>query len=471
MKKPLGKNLDRLYESFREDHSRLREELLASLPDRDADDKGTDWDGIEEETSRGPRGPASGGRIMVGRIVKIAAAVVAATIVIGVVGHFAGSRHTSGVAFGEVLAQIHNSTYTFDLTTIADGQTSKAGKGMVKQPGRLRVDDPSGQVSSITDLATGKHRLLFHKQKAMMMEIPNMPNEAGPFDMLGRPVESLWNLKDGTEKSLGEKEIDGEPAVGFEVQGDTEEYGCDTIVWAHKDSGRPVRVEMHMYDPNDRSQSMTIVMSHFNLAVELDEGLFSLEPPAGYTAAYQKTLAETTANTSATPEGEKIEQALRLWAEGNSDKAIETLLSVDWTKPIAFSPKTYLFIMTEKEFIALKPDDQQRVLDEAGQTASQLRRLMTAIWDLARAERSNRNYARAEMCLKATLNVGKIISDNREGILAFQLLGPSIQKKTLEEMKVLYQETNRAEDLANVEEQIKAADALRESILQKARGQ
>jgi hypothetical protein len=303
------------------------------------------------------------------------------------------------------------------------------------------------------------------------MEIPNMPDGAGPFAMLGRPVESLWNLQDGTEKSLGEKEIDGQSAVGFEVRQDAPEYGCDVIVWAQKDSGRPIRVEMHLYDPKDRSQSVTMVMSHFNLDVELDEGLFSLEPPAGYTAAYQKTLAQTTSNTAATPEGEKIEQALRLWTDGNRDKAIETLLSVDWTQPIAFSPKTYLFAMTEKAFIALKQEDQQRVLDEAGETAGQLRRLVSAICDLARAERSNRNYAKAETCLKTTLNVGKIISDNQEGILAFRLLGPAIQKKTLEEMKVLYQETNRTEDLASVEEQIKAADALRESILQRARGQ
>ncbi len=423
MNKPFGKNLDRLYELFHEGHSRLREDLLASLPDRDAIEKQTRRDGIEEETSQDLCGPASGGNIMVSRIVKIAAAVVAATILIGV-GHFAGSRHTSGVAFGEVLAQLHNSTYTFDLTTIADGQTSEAGKGMVKQPGRLRVDDPSGQFSSIADLTTGKHRLLFHKQKAMMMEIPNMPDGPGPFAIFSRPVESLWNLQDGTEKSLGEKEIDGQPAVGFEVHEEASEYGCNTVVWAHKDSGRPIRVEMHLYDPNDRSQSMTLAMSHFNLDVELDEGLFSLEPPAGYTAAYQKTLAETTSNTSATPEGEKIEQALRLWADGTNDKAIETLLSVDWTKPIAFSPKTYLFVMTEKAFIALKPEDQQRVMDEAGQTASQLRKLVSDICDLARTERSSRNYAKAETCLKATLNVTDLLKTLAGKVAASQGPGP-----------------------------------------------
>lgn len=408
---------------------------------------------------------------MLNRIAKIAAAVVAATIVIGVIGHFAGSKPTSALAFGDVLSQICNSTYTFALTVIGEGQTSAAGKGMVKQPGRLRVDDPSGQTSSIADLTTGQHRLLFHRQKAIFMEIPNTPEGPGPFAMLSEPVERLWNLQDGTEKPLGEKEIDGQPAVGFEVRQDTPEYACSIIVWAHKESGRPIRVEMNLHNPQDRSESVTMVMDRFNLDVELEEELFSLEPPAGYTAAYQKTLDETLADAPASAEGEKIEQALRLWTDGDADKAIETLLSVDWTKPMVFSPKAYLFSITEKGFVALKPDDQQQVLQETSETAGQLRKLVSAVWDLARAERSNRSYARAETCLQTALSVGRIISDNHEGMLAFQLLGPAIQKKTLEEMKLLYQETNRRDDLTRVEEQIKAMDTLRESILQKVRAQ
>jgi len=411
---------------------------------------------------------------MVSRIVKIAAAVVAATVIIGVVSHFAGSRHSSGVAFGEVLAHIRNSTYTFDLTTITDGQTAGACKGMVRQPGRTRIDAPSLEVSSIADLTTGRCLLLFHRQKAAMTAVPHTEESAeepGPFAMLARPVDSLWNLQDGTEKALGGKEVEGQPAVGFEVHQDTPEYECRIVVWAHRDSGRPIRVEVNLYNPQDHSQSIAMVMSHFDLDVELDESLFSLEPPAGYTAAHQKTLDETIADTPATPEGEKIERALRLWADGNKDKAIETLLSVDWTKPMAFSPNAYLFAMTEKAYIALKSEDQQRVLQAGTETARQVRDLVRAVWDRARAERSSRNYTQAEASLKAMLNLGKMLGDNHDSMVVFQLLGPAIQKKTLEEMTILYKETNRVEDLARVEEEIKAADALRESILQRVRGQ
>ncbi len=413
---------------------------------------------------------------MLSRIVKIAAAIVAATVIAGTIGHLAGSKHPSGVAFGQVLAQIRNSTYTFDIATTVAGQTAGTGKGMVRQPGRIRIDDPAGRVSSIVDLATSRHVLLFHAQKAVMMDIPpaereKLPDGPGPFAMFSRPVERLWNLQDGTEKPLGEKEIDGRPAVGFEVQQEDAEYRCRIVVWAHKDSFRPIQVEMDLCNPQDRSQSVTMVMNHFDLEVELAEELFSLEPPAGYTVAHEKTLHETVVDEPATPQGEKIEQTLQLWTAGNKDKAIETLLSVDWTQPMAFSPKGYLFVLTEKGFIALKAEDQNRVRQEAMEMATRLRDLVRAIWDMSRTERSNRDYTRVEAHLTAALNLGRLLSDNGDGLLALKMLGPPIQKKTLEELKILYQETNRREDLARVEEQIQAVDALRETFRQRIRGQ
>ncbi len=317
---------------------------------------------------------------MLNRIVKIAAAVILATAAIGVIRHFAGSGRTSGLALGEVLAYIHNSTYTFDVT-IADGQAGGVAKGMVRQPGRTRIDSPSTGVSSITDLNTGQCVWLFHKLKAVSPASPQQGKSVAgpsPFSMLGRPVENLWNLKDGTEKSLGEREVDGQPAVGFEVRQNTTGCDCRIVVWAGKDSGRPIRVETTLQNPQNDSQSVTIVLNHFNLDAELDEGLFSLEPPPGYTLAYQKTLDETVTNSAVTPEGEKIEQALQLWSDGNKGKAIATLVSVDWTKAITFSPRGYLFAMTEKEFVALKRDDQTRVISEVSKAATPLRELVRA---------------------------------------------------------------------------------------------
>ncbi|MFQ6036663.1 MAG: outer membrane lipoprotein carrier protein LolA, partial [Sedimentisphaerales bacterium] len=354
MKIPLEKQLEEVYQIFNKDHARLRRQLLDSVSEPKAE-----FRQIEPPQRSGS---SFGGRIIMSRAIKIAAGIILIGIIAVGIRHFTGSKISTSVAFGQVLRQIQNSSYTFDLTTVAEGEASPAAKGMVLRTGRLRIDAPQvmGGVSTIADISTKKYLLLFHGQKTAMTEIPgaeNVPDGAGPFTLFTNPVENLWNLRDGTEKSLGEKEIDGQPAVGFQVQQDEQEYHCEIVVWAHAETGSPIRVEITISNPDDSSQSMTMVMSQFRLDVELDEELFSLEPPPGYTLAYQKTLQETLTPTESTPQAQKIEQSIALWSRGKEDEAVETLLSADWTKPIEFSDRMYLFSLTEKGYVALKPQD------------------------------------------------------------------------------------------------------------------
>lgn len=410
---------------------------------------------------------------MKSRITKLAAASVIIVAVLIGIHHFGNSFDGTSVAFGEVLRQIQNSSYTFDLATVIEGDVlPTVNKGMVLRPGKLRIDAPQAMggvsTSTIADISTKKSLILFHGQKVAMTEIPgaiSVPEEAGPFGLFMRPVANLWNLRDGTEKSLGEKEIDGQPAVGFQVQQEGKDYQCEIVVWAHAETGRPIRVEITIYNPEDSSQSMTMVMSRFDLDAELDEELFSLEPPEGYTLAYQKTLQETLAITESTLEAEKIERSFALWSQNKKDEAVETLLSVDWTKPIEFSEKMYLFSLTEKGYVALKPEDQQQVTKEIMEIlSSQLRGLVREIWNLSRTARSSRNYKKAELCLETSLNLGRLINRNPEGILVAQTVGLSIRRKSLDEMVILYKETNHQEKLQRVEEEIRKVDAERESF-------
>jgi len=456
MKTSLDNDLNKVHEVFNQDHKRLRETLMASL--------------LERSRRKVVLRKFIGGTIMKSRIIKIAAAAVIIIAVIIGINQFGGSVDGTSVAFGEVLEHIHNSSYTFDLTTVAEGQVSGTVKGMVLRPGKLRIDAPQvlGGVSSIADIKTKKHLLLFHGQKAAMTEIPGAESASDGgsfFAFFMSPVENLWNLRDGTEKSLGEKEIEGQPAVGFQVQQEGKDYQCEIVVWAHAETGRPIRVEITIYNPEDSSQSMTMVMSRFDLDAELDEELFSLEPPEGYTMAYQKTLEETITDTESTPEAEKIERSLLLWSQNKKDEAVENLLSVDWTKPIVFSEKTYLFSLTEKGYISLKPEDQQQVMKEIMETTKQLRGPVRKLWDLAQTAKSEQDYQKAELFLETTLKLGRLICRNPEGILSTQGFGLSIQRKSLDEMAVLYKETNRQEKLQRVEEEIRQVDAERESFL------
>jgi len=463
MKVPLEKQLEKAYQIFNKEHARLRAQLISSVSEPEA----------EYEHIGPPRRDSQslGGRIMTSRAIKIAASIILVGIIAVGIRHFTGSSMSTSVAFGEVLRRIQNSSYTFDLTTIAEGQISGTVKGMVLRPGKFRIDAPQimGGVSTVADISTKKHLLLFHGQKVAMTEIPGAESASdggGFFAFFMRPVENLWDLRDGTEESLGEKEIEGQPAVGFQVHQQDQDYECDIFVWANSETGNPIRVEMTIYNPQDRSQSATMVMGRFNLDVELDEELFSLEVPSGYMLAYQKGLDEITVQTEATAEAEKIEQSLLLWSQDKKDEAVETLLSVAWAKPITFSEKMYLFSLTEKGYVALKLEDQQRVMNEISETLAQLKGLVQELWNVARTARSSRDYEKAELCLKASLNLGRLINRDPEGILFTQSFGFSIRRKSLDEMKVLYKETNRQEELQRVEEEIQKVDAQRQSFLE-----
>lgn len=76
-------------------------------------------------------------------------------------------------------------------------------------------------------------------------------------------------------ESLGETEIDGHRVVGVRI---THSDGLEMSVWGDPKTGLPVRIETTTaMVPNLKSTK-----SDFEFNVELDESLFSVEPPAGY---------------------------------------------------------------------------------------------------------------------------------------------------------------------------------------------
>jgi hypothetical protein len=79
---------------------------------------------------------------------------------------------------------------------------------------------------------------------------------------------------DVKRESLGEKDIDGRHVVGFRISSPDAVFS----VWGDPKTGLPARIEMTtVVIPN-----VKMTMSDFEFNVDLDESLFSLEPPAGY---------------------------------------------------------------------------------------------------------------------------------------------------------------------------------------------
>ena len=415
--------------------------------------------------------------IMNSRITKLAAAVVIIIAIMVGINHFGGSIGGGSVAFAKVLKYIQTYSYTFDLTmeTVIEGSPTVNIKAMIFELGRVRMDCsvPVGKMSSITDFATGKTLLLFHENKTAVIKGEPVPNKStgaqGMFVLFTRPIDNLWNMRDGTEEQLGEKEINGKAVTGFKVLREDQYFQYDMTIWADVADAVPRLVKV-ISKPLDGSFSIKWTMENFDLGVDLDEELFSLEVPAGYTLAYQEDLEKLEVETESSAESEKIVQMFELWSQGRKNEAIELLLGIDWTEQIEFGKEPYLFSMTEKGYISLKAEDQKLVMEEIMTTAVTVREIVHEVVRLGQEAVSSNNYEAAEKYYEAGLQLGKLLACDPESMIIVRLVGIAVEKKTLNEMISLYTTTNNQEKLQAAKSELKAAEAEGDKIKKEAMG-
>lgn len=469
MKTPLDKEINEAYEAFNKEHERLRQTLMASLPGRSP-----------AKTMRIRK--FTGDTIMKSRITKLtAAAVIIIAVLIGI-NQFSGSIGGSSVVFGEVLEYIQTFSYTFDLSveiaTVNQDPAAFTMKAMVLEFGRLRIDCSTGKVgkiSSITDFNAGKTMLLFHQNKAAVIREEPVLNKytgaGGIVTFCTKSIENLWSLRDGTEEQLGEKQVNGQTVTGFKVFQEDQYFQYDITIWANSENGVPSIVEAIAKPLDESYPSIKWTMENFDIDVELDEELFSLELPAGYTLAYQSDLNKLEAETEPSAESEKIVQIFELWSEGRKDEAIEILLGIDWTKQIEFGKKPYIFSLTEKGYISLKAEDQKRAMEEIMATAATVRKIVHEILNLGQAAVAVQNYKGAEQHFEAALQLGKLLARDPESMIIVRLVGIATKKVALNEMISLYATMNAQEELQAAERQLRAAEAEGDRIKKKVIGQ
>ncbi len=418
--------------------------------------------------------------IMRTKIIKFAAAAVIIIAVLIGINSFFGTG--TSVAFAEVLEYFQTFSYTFDLTvgTSAEKQESIdfTMQAMVWELGYMRVDCSAvgvGKISSITDFNAGKTLLLFHQNKTGVMKKESLLNKdtgaGGIVSFCTKPIENLWNLRDGTEDQLGKKEIGGQYVIGFRDYQEDEYFEYDITVWANPESGIPSLVVV-LANPLDKSYpSIKWTMENFDLDVELDEELFSLELPAGYTLAYQEDLENLEVETEPSIESEKIVRVLELYSEDRNDEAIELLLGVNWTKQIEFGKEPYIFSITEKGYISLKAKDQKHAMEEIMVTASTMRKIVKETLAIGKAAMANRNYKDAEQHFNAALQLGGLLSRNPESMVMVRLVGVAIKKVGLNEMINLYGTTNDNGKLQETKKQLRIAEAEGDKIKKQVTGQ
>jgi outer membrane lipoprotein-sorting protein len=410
-----------------------------------------------------------------------AIAIVAAVVLVSQLG--------GGVALADVLEHIQQSSYSFDLT-IRFGNAYKTVRGSVFQHGRARFDDEvgGGTVSTIVDLASRKSLVLFHKfQTARFMEAREEPSNTGAdldasnelsntgadklLLLCSRPIEELWRLRDGTEEDLGEKTIDGVQARRFRVVHEDEYFRNEITLWAKVRSGLPLTVEIASTALKPPGDQLVFTLEGFVVDPEMDESLFNLKVPPGYSLAEQTTLADIEFAEESSGEAKKIAETLRLWADGQKDRAIETLLDVNWVAPITFAEEPYVFALTEQNIVELKQEEQQRVIAPVMDSCKFIRQICFELVERAKTARSAEEYATAETQLEAGLHLGELLNRDPEGIVIAQLVGIAVRKLALVRLKELYEEMDAPEKLVAAEQRIQEVDAAHQALVRKLRGQ
>ncbi len=167
---------------------------------------------------------------------------------------------------------------------------------VMELPDMPELPDKS-KVVTIEDSRQGKSLLLVPASKTATVRIStnnrkDKTPESGSLFTLLRLFQLVEEKPDAFEhESLGEKEIDGRKVVGFHTSGQAH----DLILWGDPETGLPVRVEM----TSGIEGSVKATFTDFAFNVDLDESLFSREPPAGYTVTARNV------KTDHSPEEEK----------------------------------------------------------------------------------------------------------------------------------------------------------------------
>ena len=194
---------------------------------------------------------------------------------------FFPSQQTKAFAFNDLAtAIIEAKTAKFKMVVTNEGMPTQESQAYYLAPGRYRMEMSILGVGSvaITDDTKGKILTLMPLTKTAILAtskgIPKDRPSNDPFIRLRDLLSKSRETKNNPFKPIGEKEIDGKLARGF--QSDTA-MGKNTI-WGDPATGQLLLVEAIFSGPKRNE----VVMSDFEFNVELDEKLFDLTPPADY---------------------------------------------------------------------------------------------------------------------------------------------------------------------------------------------
>lgn len=273
--------------------------------------------------------------IMRSPVTKLAAAAVIIIAVLIGIHYFGDSMNMTSSAYAEVVERLQNA-----VTMIYTSSGTTEVEIAFKKPGYMRTTMP-GDYVTVIDWTQGKGLSTLPTRKQFIeMEMSNLPNN--PAQQQFNVIEKLRTLPDRADEELGTIEISVRTVQGFRVNED----GVINTVWVDTKTRELVRVETEFTN----APGMNVTMTDFQFDVDLDDSLFSLTPPEGY------TRMEVQADVSAVAEQDMIE-FLRAWSGWTKDNTFPPTLN-----PMEFQ-KVSMEMEQRGEFGKGETTDQQRKQD------------------------------------------------------------------------------------------------------------
>jgi len=210
--------------------------------------------------------------IMRSPITKIAAVAVVITGVL-VVMHFAGLS-TGTVTFADVIKPILNAqTAVLDIIVGEEEAGGPVIHDQIKGPFIRRTFSNMEDVVSIIDLETSRIlSLTVSKKEAAYVDLKGLPSMPNYLDMLRNIISELQESPHFEVEELGTQEIDGREAVGFLAR----HPKAEVTIWADPETALPIRIEQV-------AGQMKVICKNVRFDVPMDELLFSMDVPEGYT--------------------------------------------------------------------------------------------------------------------------------------------------------------------------------------------
>lgn len=217
---------------------------------------------------------------------RVAAAAIFVIAVGGVLLWFSTGGTTPAFAdFVESIITVKSAKYKTTLEN--EGKPSETAQSMFLAPNRFR-DELPGRVI----IGNGEKMLFLDTKdrRAGITEFANRPKDLSSRNWFADLQMHLLQARDDTKvkrEALGEKQIDGRQAVGYRLTMPDRMI----VLWGDPKTGLPIRIEERFVAPDPErfvaergsTAKSAKTMSDFVFNVPLDESLFSLEPPAGYT--------------------------------------------------------------------------------------------------------------------------------------------------------------------------------------------